>query len=151
MIKVIFNLPIENITLKHIDCIDFYVRNCKHGRILNHDITNTVMPVLVENKMRKHMLRLLPLIFGYELKKDTLSHVESISIIEQYNLQKLLKRHSKDMIELVGLDGLKIVVKLIKKIATQEKSTFNNVWLTVIRTQTENEIRQNQHSNRYED
>jgi hypothetical protein len=150
MIRVIFNLPIENITLEHIDFIDSYVRNCKHGSILNHDITKTVMPVLVENKMKEHMRRLLPLIFGYELKKDIVSHVEPIPIIEQYNLQELLKRHSQDMIELVGLDGLEIVVSLIKDITKQEKSTFNFVWLTVIRTETENEIKQNRHSDRYE-
>lgn len=150
MIKVIFNLPIENITLEHIDFIDSYVRNCEYGSILNQDITKTVMPVLVENKMQKHMLKLLPLIFGYELKKDIASHIEPISIIEQYNLQELLKRHSKDMIELVGLDGLEIVVNLIKDITKQEKSIFNFVWLTVIRTETENEIKQNRHSDRYE-
>ena len=150
MIKVIFNLQTENITLEHIDFINSHVRNCKYRSILNHDITKTVMPVLIENKMRKHMLKLLPLIFGYILKKDTLSHVEPISIIEEYNLQELLKRHSKDMIRLVGLDGLKIVVKLIKDITTQEKSIFNHVWLTVIRTKTENEIKQNRHSDRYD-
>lgn len=150
MIKVIFNLPFKNITLEHIDFINSHIRGCKYRSILNHDITETVIPVLVENNRQKHMLKLLPLIFGYNLKKNTLSHVEPISIIEEYNLQELLKRHSKDIIKLVGLDGLEIVVNLIKDITTQEKSIFNPVWLTVIRTKTDDEIKQNQHSNRYD-
>ncbi len=150
IVKVIFNLPIKKITLKHIKFIDSHIRKCKYRSILNHDLTKIVLPVLIENEMPKHLLKLLPLIFGYKPQKDALSHIEPISIIEEYNLQKILKMHSQDMVKLVGLDGLKIVIKLIKDIAKKEESMFNPVWLTVIRTQTADEIKQNQHGNRYD-
>ena len=151
MIKVIFNLPIENISLDRINFIDSHVRDCKHRSILNFDIAETVMPVLIKNEKRKHILKLLPLIFGYTLKKDTLSYVEPISIIGEHNLQELLRRHSKDMIKLVGLGGLKIVVESIKDITKQEKSTFNPASLAAVRTKTDDEITQNIRSyhNRY--
>lgn len=150
MLEIIFNLPYKNITVEHIDFINSHIRNHKYKNTLNYNISEIIMPVLIKNKMGKHMLKLLPVIFAYEIKKYSPSSVEPISIIEEYNLQELLEKYSKDIIDLVGDNGIKIIEKLITDITKQGVSMFDEIWLTVIRTKTDDEIKQNNNSNRYD-
>jgi hypothetical protein len=149
MVKIIFNLPFEKIDQKHIDFIISHIRTYQYESKLNHSIVKIVLPVIIENKMKNYMVRLLDVIFGYTISTDTIS-TDTISIIEQHNLETLLKDRSVDIVNLVRIDGLEFIVNLIKEIIEQKKSSFDTFEIRTIRIKTEDEISQNSHSGQYE-
>lgn len=150
MMKIIFNLPINYISLKHIDFIGRHIKECKHMSALSYGIKRDILPILIENKMQKHILRLLPIIFGYTFQKSTIFNGEMVSIIESYNLQELLKRHSCNIIDLIKIDGVSVIIDIVKNIIKQEKNTFDAIWIASIRGKTPDELSQNRHADRYD-
>ena len=149
MVKIIFNLPPKKITLKHIKFIGRHIKTQKDS-LLNYELGRIILPVLIEHKMRKHLAKLLRVIFGYQFQKEILSYKDPVSIIEQYNLQELLQRHSKNIIKLTGVDGLEIVIDIAKKIISKQEGSFNIVGIRTIRIEKPDEKQQNQFSDGYE-
>ncbi len=150
MVKIIFNLPANNITLEHIDFIESHIRKYNHNSILDHEIERIVIPVLVDNQMHEHMLRLLTIIFGYTFNKKSYGS-EVTPIIEQYWLDKLLNKYSGNIIELIGLSGLKIVISLLDRVIQEYKDNSDILSIATIRQKTKNEISQSHnYSRQYE-
>ena len=136
ILEIIFNLPHEEITLTHIALITSH--NIDKNTILRYRIELNILPVLIKNNMKKHLLELLPVIFGYKIKNYL------ISIIEDDNLQPLLEVHSKNIIKIIATDGLKIVIDITKEIIKKSESSFTMFDIPTIRITTEDEQGQNQ-------
>lgn len=142
MIKIIFNLPVDKITLGHITFINSHFRK-QH---LVGDIQEIVIPVLIKNKKQKYMLLLLETIFGYTLNEKVYGN-EVVSIIKHYWLKKLLKKHSAQIIDLVKIKGLKITEVFLKAVA----GNSGRLSIATIRQKTPNEISQStRYTNQYE-
>lgn len=136
--KIIFNLPKEKITLDHIKFIGISLRESKYQGVLSGDIEKIVMPILLENEMKGHLLELLKIIFDYKIVNKGTSYHEREPLIETYWLESLLRKHSQGMIKLSGIDGLKLVIGIIKQVILEDKSSFNNVWIATIEAHPQN-------------
>lgn len=136
--KIIFNLPKEKITLDHIRFIGVSLKESKFDGVLSSEIETIVVPVLLENEMKSHLLELLKIIFDYKIVDNGTSYKEREPLVEAYCLESLLKKHSQGIIKLIGIEGLKLVIEIIKKVIAEDQSSFNNVWIATIEDHPQN-------------
>jgi hypothetical protein len=139
-IKIVFNLPKNYITLEHMDFLEFSIKNSWASSILDSEIEKIVLPVLVENKLKEHTLKLLDIIFGYTTTDE--SNRSRKPLIKEYWLNSLLKRYSQSIIELVQADGLDKVLQKLKDIYKKDKNSFNAIWVATIENSTQNSFPQ---------
>lgn len=146
MIKIIFMLPIEYISTDHIDYIGMSIRESKFGSgLFDSGIGETVMPVLIENDLKEHLLHLLPILFEYKTTKDGFKIQDRIPIIEKYWLHEITKKYSKEIAKVVGVDGIMILEGIMKEVIMSDSGSFNNVWISTIE-----EHKQNSFPDRYD-
>jgi hypothetical protein len=138
IVKIIFNLPVNKITLDHLKFIGISIKKSKFPSILNNDIENIVLPILLKNKMKEHLLELLQIIFDYKLLDKGASYQEREPLIEKYWLNSLLKKHSKEMIKLIEIEGFKILLEIIKNVISKDQNSFDNVWIAAIEEHSQN-------------
>lgn len=140
MVKIIFNLPVKEISVDHVKFIGTSLRESRLGRILNSEIEKRVLPVLLKNNLKEHLLELIKILFSFQLESDGLSNNKRTSLIEEYWLYELLERHSKAMSKLVGVDGLNILLSIIEKVISVNESSFNIVWIKTIENHPQNQF-----------
>ncbi len=146
MIKILFHLPPDNITADHIDFIGTSIRESKFGSgLFDSGIGETVLPVLIENKMKEHLLHLLHILFEYKKSQDSFKIKERLPIIEKYWLYEITKNYSKPIAGIVGLDGIKIFLKIMIDILSYDHGAFNIIWVSTIE-----ENKQNSFPDRYD-
>lgn len=138
MVKILFNLPHEKITLEHIDFIHISLKESKFFRILNMDIEKFVLPVIIEYEMKEHLLKLLKIIFDYKVIDKGKSYQEREPLLEKYWLNSLLEKHTSSMVKLIDVDGLGILISLIKQVIAEDEAAFNNVWIATIEEHPQN-------------
>lgn len=138
MVKILFNLPHEKITLEHINFIHLSLKESKFSGILNSDIENFVLPVLIEYDMKEHLLELLKIIFDYKIVDKGTSYQEREPLLEKYWLNSLLEKHSGSMVKLIDIDGLEILISIIKQVIAEDEAAFNNVWIATIEEHPQN-------------
>jgi len=141
MIKIIFLLPVEKITIDHIKFIGIAINETKFGHtLIDSDLGKIVLPVLIKNKMKKHLLELFPILFNYEFleKKDALLSKRRTPILKEFWLNKILENHSKAIVNIAKIDGFIFLIKHLKKIIKQDEGSFNNVWIVAIEEHKQN-------------
>lgn len=141
MIRVIFNLPHGKISLDHIKFIGLSLRESRFGNGFHNDIEKIVIPVLIENKMQKHLIELLSVIFLY----TTDNFKERTPLVGKYFLEKMLGRHAKEISKQVGTKGLDVLIKIIHDVIEESDTAFNIIWIATIE-----EHKQNSFPDRYD-
>ena len=132
-------MPPHAIEIKYIQFIwDSLKEEKSNSRILSSKIGRLVVPVLLENNMKKHLLKLIEILFDYKVDNSNKSYQEREPLIEKYWLYDLMNKHSIQIAQQVDMDGLKIVLEIIKKIANEDKGAFNNVWIRTIEKHSQN-------------
>lgn len=138
MVKILFNLPKENITLEHIDMIHMLLKDSGGSGLLNSEIEKVVLPVLIDNGMDEYILKLLRVIFDYEVQDKGKSYQEREPLLEKYWLNSLLKKHSKSIVEMIDIVGIEILTSIIKQVIEEDEAAFNNVWIASIEDHPQN-------------
>jgi hypothetical protein len=138
VVKIIFNLPHEYILIKHIEFIGDSLRESKFGRVLDSEIEKVVLPVLLRNNMKSHLLVLLELLFDFKAYNNGSMAQERKPLIEEYHLHELLERHSKGMTQLLGVDGLEILIGKINSIVAEDEYSFSMAWISTIEDHPQN-------------
>lgn len=138
MVKILFNLPKENITLEHITMIHMLLKDSGSSGLLNSEIEKIVLPVLIDSSMSEYILSLLGAILDYKIVDKGKSYQEREPLLEKYWLNSLLEKHSSSMVELIDIDGLEILISIIKHVIAEDESAFNNVWIATIEEHHQN-------------
>jgi len=138
VVKILFNLPKENIKLEYIDIIHMLLKDSGGSGLLNSEIEKIVLPVLIDNGMYEYILRLLLIIFDYEIQNKGKSYQEREPLLEKYWLNSLLIKYSKSIVEMIDIAGLEILISIIKRVIDEDKAAFNNVWIASIEDHPQN-------------
>ncbi|MDD3476946.1 MAG: hypothetical protein PHI38_08760, partial [Sulfurimonas sp.] len=138
IVKILFNLPKENITLEHIDLIHMLLKDSGGSGLLNSEIEKIVLPVLIENSMIEYILKLLRVIFDYDIKDKGKSYQEREPLLEKYWLNSLLEKHSKSIVEMIDIAGLEILISILEQVIEEDEAAFNNVWIASIEDHPQN-------------
>lgn len=138
IVKILFNLPKENITLEHIDIIHMLLKDSGGSGLLNSEIEKVVLPVLIDSGMDEYILSLLRIIFDYEVQDKGKSYQEREPLLEKYWLNNLLEKHSDSMIKLIDIEGLEILISIVKQVIGEDDAAFNNVWIATIEEHSQN-------------
>jgi hypothetical protein len=138
IVKILFNLPKENITLEHIDMIHMLLKDSGGSGLLNSEIEKVVLPVLIDNGMDEYILSLLRVIFDYEIQDKGKSYQEREPLLEKYWLNSLLEKHAKSIVEMIDIAGLEILISIVKQVIEEDKAAFNNVWIASIEEHPQN-------------
>lgn len=138
MVKILFNLSKENIALEHIDIIHMLLKDSGGSGLLNSEIEKFVLPVLIDNGMDKYILSLLKVIFDYKTQDKGKSYQEREPLLEKYWLNSLLEKHSKSIVEMIDISGLKILIFIAKQVIEEDEAAFNNVWIACIEDHPQN-------------
>ncbi|GAJ03360.1 unnamed protein product, partial [marine sediment metagenome] len=131
IVKIIFTLPIENITKEHIEFIGIALKSKWDTTLVTAEIGKTVLPKLVNNKAKELVSKLLDVILAYQKGNKEITD-EYTSVMDDYWLNEALKRHEPAIAKLCGIEAAKIAINKIKSIVNEDKSQFNNIWITTI-------------------
>ncbi len=137
-VKILFTLPSEDITLEHIDFIGVSLRKTKFGGLLHSDLGSIVLPVLIEHKMKEHLLRVLPILFECETREDGFRIKEREPLVEQYWLYEITKKYPKQIANVVGISGVELLIGIMDEILESDAGAFNNIWIPVVEEHEQN-------------
>ncbi|MDN5345965.1 MAG: hypothetical protein PWQ73_462 [Petrotoga sp.] len=136
MVKIIFSLPIEKITKNHIEFIRISLRSKWDTTLVASEISQTVLPKLIDKEAEKLILQLLDAILDCQKsKKESFFEEEKyeyVSIMDEYWLKEALKKHKAAIAKLCGIKAAKIAINKMKSIVKEDKSQFNNIWIPTI-------------------
>lgn len=138
IVKILFNLPKDNITIEHIAMIHMLLKDSGRSGLLNSEIEKIVLPVLIDNCMIDHILSLLSVIFDYKIQDKGESYQEREPLLEKYWLNSLLKKHSKSIVEVIDIAGLEILISIVNRVIEEDKAAFNIVWIASIEDDPQN-------------
>ena len=137
-VKILFMLPSEKITVEHIDFIGLSLQKTKFGGLLHSDLGSIVLPVLIEHSMKGHLLRLLPILLECDTKEDSFHTKEREPLLEKYWLYEITKKYPKAIANIVGIEGVEILLEIMRDILDSDEGAFNIVWVTTIENNKQN-------------
>ncbi|BAI79797.1 conserved hypothetical protein [Deferribacter desulfuricans SSM1] len=139
MVKVIFSLPIEKISNKHIEFVKIALNSKWDSLLVSSEIKETVLPKLLNEgeKAKNLILELLKVILDYKkIKKDSILGEEDsfdyVPIMGEYWLYESLKVYKPQISKICGLEAAKIAIQKIKEIVTKDKTQFYPIWIPTI-------------------
>lgn len=136
MIKIIFSLPIDQITKNHIEFTRLALTSKWDTTLVASEIGNSVLTKLLQAKVKDLVLNLLDIILSYKKEEklyfEDKKTYEYTSIMDEYWLNEALKKHKQKIAELCGIDAARIAISKIKKIVEEDISQFNNIWIPTI-------------------
>ncbi|MGA1863252.1 SIR2 family protein [Deferribacter thermophilus] len=139
MVKIIFSLPIEKISNKHIEFLKSALNSKWDNSLVSSEIKETVLPKLLNEgeKAKNLILELLKVILDYKkIKKDSIFKEEDsfdyISIMDEYWLYESLKIYKPQIAKICGFEAAKIAIQKIKEIVTEDETQFNSIWIPTI-------------------
>lgn len=121
IIKVLFNLPIEYITVDHIRFIKTALLT--NPILISAEVMETVLPYLIRNNANELILVLLDIILDYN-KRTTPLTTEYVSILDDYWLSELLKKFSRTIFDICGLQSTIIALSKIESITNEDKNKY---------------------------
>ncbi len=148
LLQIIFSLPVKKITEAH---FQFLKEALKQNNLVSSEVSETILPKLINKKAVEHVLQLIEIIFDYK-KEETISiwdegrRIEYFPIMDEYWLQKALEKHAKDIAKLCGIEAAKVAIEKIKTIVSEDAKQFNVIWIPTIEDHPQTEI----FSDRYE-
>ena len=131
ILKVIFSLPTKYISEKHIDFIETILTSRWHSTLTAGEISKIVFPRLIESKSIGHILKLLDIVLQYRKEPDGFG-VRYSSIMDDYWLDKSLKKHKAAIADLCGIEAAKVAIGKMKALLGENSHGFNRVWIPTI-------------------
>jgi hypothetical protein len=131
IVKIIFTLPIENITKEHIRFIGTTLKSKWDTTLVAAEIGKIVLPKLINNNAKELVLKLLDVILAHQNNNKGITG-KYTSVMDDIWLNEALKRHKPAIAKLYGIEAAKIAINKIKSIVNEDKSQFNNIWITTI-------------------
>ena len=131
IVKIIFTLPIKNITKEHIKFIGTALKSEQDTTLVAAEIGRIVLPKLINNKAKELLLKLFDVILEYQNSNKGITG-EYISTMDDIWLTKALKRHKLAIAKLCGIEAAKIAINIIRSILNEDKSQFNYIWIPTI-------------------
>jgi len=129
--KIIFKLPLEKITEKHIDFIEMSLKSKWDTTLLSSEISKTVLPKLIDNNAKKLLLKLIDVILGSHKTEGELTE-KYTSVMDNFWLNEALKKHKPAIAELCGIEAAEIALSKMHVIINEDKSQFNTIWIPAI-------------------
>lgn len=142
MIKIIFLMPPDKVTLQHIEFIRTSMLHSRFSSLIDSEIGNIIIPYLLKHTMTSHMLKLIEILLEYDINKNK---NEKTPLIETYWLQDALNKYSKQIAKLIGKAGLFEVLSVMQNIIEKDPNSFDDIWIVTIE-----EHIQNSFTDRYE-
>ena len=131
IVKVIFNLPCETITDKHLVYIKKVLTSQMIRMDVEHIIEQIALPRLLKARSSKLILKLPEILLGY-YKTDGVYTDKYKSIVDKWWLHRILRKHKAKFAELCGTSISELALSLIEQIIQEDKTQFNNIWIPTI-------------------
>ncbi|MDD2286589.1 MAG: SIR2 family protein, partial [Paludibacter sp.] len=132
IIRIIFLLPLHEITQPHFD----FIKKCMHDYTdtlyFAHDIVDTITPRLLENGNKELLLDILDIVLVFK-RSEKPAFEEYISVLGDYHLNLVLERSSDKIITLCGIGAVKMALDKIEQIVREDPSQFNIIWVPSIK------------------
>lgn len=135
MVKIIFLMPSDKVTFDHIEFIRTSMKQSQFGSLIDSEIGKIVIPFMLKNDLKKHLLKLVEIMFDYQI--DEKWHKKN-SIIEKYWLHEALTKYSKKFAAVIGIEGVELIIGIMKKAIETDSSSFNPVWVVTIEENSQN-------------
>jgi len=125
IIKMIFDIPIDCIKRSYLGFVKASL-NVKGMFLVSNELTQRVVPYLIEKKATKILPKLLEIILDFKI--DEKAFLDKFnSVIEIYFLQQLVDKYQKEIIALTSSELYKIIVQKIKQIVAIDKNAFSTI------------------------
>ena len=132
MAKVIFSLPLNTITSAHYEFIRIALKTAWETIHIATAIEEVALPRFIAQREKKHLLRLIDIIFEYHHQAGEMVFEEYTSRIEPYWIGEILKGRTKEIADICGHEAAEVALKKVHQITTQDSSQFNRVWIPAI-------------------
>lgn len=129
--KIIFKLPIEEITEKHIEFVYIALNTKWNSTLISSELAKSILPTLIKQNAKELLLKLIEVLFRYKINEGKYSDKYD-SIVKSYWLKNALKNHKGSIAALCGLEAADIAIRKISEIIEQDNSQFNNIWIPTI-------------------
>ncbi len=130
--RIIANLPRGAITQKHIEYIAMFLHNPWYTGLVSTEIGNALMPRLLGDNETALLLKVLDVILAAQ-KRDG----EYVALVEGFSLAEILGKQGPKIVDICGVEVLRVLFRGIHSIVDSDKSAFNNVWIRSIETPSE--------------
>lgn len=125
LIKIICNLPRQNIESKHIEFIRTALRTKWERTSVSVEIADGLFPKLLRDQAKDLVIKLLDVILEYEpIKGEALERF--MPLMEEYWLDDCLKKHKTEVAKLCAIEAAQVGLSKIKTIIKDNKHRFNN-------------------------
>ncbi len=132
MAKVIFSLPLDKITSAHYEFIKDALRTAWETIHITTAIGEVALPRFIEQREKKHLLKLIEIIFEYHHQADEMLFEEYTSRIEPFWINEILKDRMKDIAEICGPEAAEVALEKVHQITAQDSNQFDYVWIPAI-------------------
>jgi len=123
VLKVISNLPIENISDDYFDFYFIALQTKWDNTLLAVDISELMFKRFIQEKDKERILKLLNLITDYKDNKTSFNRFESL--IGDNWLKMVLDQFKKDIINICGINVIEPVLIFIEKMIAIDDFSFN--------------------------
>ena len=130
--RLMFLLPASRLKIKYINFLRTAMRSKWNTSLIANVILDNGIPFLLKNKLKKHLLKLITILFEYKKMKKGSYTDEYVSIIDRYWLQRIMDNYRLKIAEFCGIEALDISERLILEITNKDKSQFNLIWIPQI-------------------
>lgn len=134
IIKVIFQLPIDKIKQEYVNFVDTAL-NAKGSILISNEISENILPYLMNSKSKKILLRLLEIILDFRFDEKVYFN-KFTSIIGDYYLSQIVEKYQNKLFETCNFELYDILIDKIKKIISTEKNSF--ISITTIEESSQN-------------
>jgi len=124
--KIIFDLPIKEISQKYVDFIRRTLRSKRNQILVAMELSERILPQLIESKSKDLLCKLLEIVFDFEINEKAYFNKFS-SVIGDYYLAQISKKYKSDLIEICGSDLSSILEKKIGEVLSIDEGSFNSV------------------------
>jgi len=122
VVKALFNLPIDYITINHIRFLRTALKTTT--TLISGEIIKTVLPHLIRNNSKTLMIEFLKICLDYR-KETTRYFSRYVSILDDYWLNELLGKFKKDIYAVCGLQAAEIGLSKIVSIINEDRSEYS--------------------------
>lgn len=132
MVTVIFSLPLDRITNAHYEFIRAALKTSWDTIHIATAIEEVGLPRFIEQKEKKHLLKLIEIIFEYHHQADERVFEEYTSRIDPYTIGEILKDKTKEIANICGHEAAEVALRKIHEITKQDSNQFDHIWIPAI-------------------
>lgn len=126
LVKMIFDLPIDLIKSDYINFVKIALNSKENPILICGELSEKILPYLIENKATKILPHLLDIMLGFQINEKAYFDKFS-SIIGEFYLQQMVKKHQKELFELLSVELYDILMNKLGQILSIDKKTFGKI------------------------